>query len=730
MNEEPTEESFEDDIPFYLPGEGPGEKPENPILTAALDLVAEGISVIPLRARSKEPAFEVLPRGEDGKPTWKEYQERLPTEQEVRSWFSDPSLNFGVVCGKVSGNLVVLDFDSLEAAKKWGKIYGSLVAGALVVKTGRKKGGYHLWIRTDVPVPCKKCDGFDVKGEGGYVVGPGSTHPSGKKYKIVRGDMAKIPVIESDLLGFSDNGEPERKPQGWQDEILQDVPDGERHTRMTQLVGRWIGKGLSDAEILAAAAGATSTWRPPLPQKDIEATIKSLRGKEGRKPTPADPGEQRLEFTDVANAERFFREYGDQVRYCTLAKSWFHWNKKVWAKDDNQVIASWAKRTAKQLYEQAWNMNDAQIAKKAIACKSRTKIESMLALAKSEGQIPVRPNELDTDPWLWNCDNGTMDLRNIGFLNPHNQEQLITKISPVSFDDGAKCPQWDAFLLEIMSGDQTMVDFLRRMIGYCLTGDMRERKYFTLYGGGNNGKTVFLEVLVKIFGDYAATALPDTFLAKKSESIQHDIARLRNARLVCVAETRKGSSLDEELVKKWTGPDVISGRFFYSEAFDFEPVGKLIIRTNYKPIIKGHDAGIWGRSLFVEFGEQYEGEREDKKLKGKLLTELPGIFRWCLVGCAQWQSQGLDPPEKVLLDGASYREDSDDLADFFVDYLVQTPEAKILTPRIYELYRTWCETAGVKKPWNRNWFGRELSERGYRKGRDSSGRFWLGLGEK
>ncbi|HUV07931.1 MAG TPA: phage/plasmid primase, P4 family [Spirochaetia bacterium] len=448
---------------------------------------------------------------------------------------------------------------------------------------------------------------------------------------------------------------------------------------------------------------------------------------DSKEATPADL----LEFTDLANAARFFREYGDQVRYCTVAKSWLYWDGKVWAEDDNQIIAGWAKTTAKELYEEAWALSDAAIARKAIACKSRAKIESMLALSKSEGQIPVRPNELDTDPWLWNCDNGMMDLKNIGFLLPHDQKKLITRISPVSFDDGAKCPKWDAFLLEIMSGDQKMVDFLRRMIGYCLTGDMRERKYFTLYGGGNNGKTVFIEIVMEVFGAYAATALRDTFLRRKSENIQHDIARLRGARLVCVSETGKGSYLDEELVKQWTGGDTLSGRFLYAKkAFDFRPVGKLLIRTNYRPNIAGQDEGIWGRSLFVEFGERFEGEREDKELKGKLLTELPGIFRWCLVGCAQWLSQGLDPPEKIQASGKEYREDSDPLSEFFSGFLVQIPDAKIYNDRLYTLYQKCCEDTGEKKPWTASWLGRELRSRGFKKDQDSQGRFWTGLGEK
>lgn len=446
----------------------------------------------------------------------------------------------------------------------------------------------------------------------------------------------------------------------------------------------------------------------------------------------AEPEIPATEFTDIANAERFFRECGDRVHYCTVARAWYYWSGKVWAEDDNQVVASWAKRTAKNIYEQAWTYTDPNLAKKAIACKSRAKIEAMLALSKSEGHIPIRPTDMDPDPWAWNCDNGIMDLQNIGFLQPHDQTRLHTKISPIAFDDGATCPRWDDFLLEIMSGDAEMVAFLQRIAGYAMTGDMRERKYFTFYGHGNNGKSVLTELLAHVWGDYAATALRDTFLRNKTESVQHDIARIRGARLVFVAETSEGAALDEELVKQWVGQDTLAGRFLYGKAFDFRPVGKLIIRTNYRPRIKGQDAGIWGRSLFVEFPERFEGGREDKTLRDKLMMELPGIMRWCLVGCAEWKNRGLDPPQKVLADGAEYREQQDDIADFFLEYLIREPAQKISNQRLYELYRAWCEKSGISRPWNNVWFGRKMAERGYQQSRDASGnrREWFGIGEK
>ncbi len=125
--------------------------PDNPTLDMALDLLSEGISIIPIQPRSKKPALK----------TWKEYQTRLPTEAEAREWFSNGDKNIAVVCGAVSGNLVVLDFDQVKAARAWAAKYRSVVHGAPVVKPSR---GWHVYIRTDRLVPSSRGDGYDIKG--------------------------------------------------------------------------------------------------------------------------------------------------------------------------------------------------------------------------------------------------------------------------------------------------------------------------------------------------------------------------------------------------------------------------------------------------------------------------------------------------------------------------------------------------------------------------------------
>lgn len=245
---------------------------ENPILQMALDLLAEGISFIPLKARSKTPAL----------PTWAEYQTRLPTEEEARNWFADPNLNLGIICGPVSGNLFVLDFDTAEASVKFAADYASVVHGCPVVKTAR---GLHLYLRSDTPVISRKLEGIDLQSTGKYVVAPGSIHPSGAEYLLYKGDLTKIPTVDTELLGLSgnDNDSENKHPEGWQDELLQGVGKGERNTTLTQLAGRYVQGRLSRPETLELLLAFAGRCSPPLDRKTVENTLNSVLKTHNRK---------------------------------------------------------------------------------------------------------------------------------------------------------------------------------------------------------------------------------------------------------------------------------------------------------------------------------------------------------------------------------------------------------------------------------------------------------------
>lgn len=198
----------------------------------------------------------------------------------------------------------------------------------------------------------------------------------------------------------------------------------------------------------------------------------------------------------------------------------------------------------------------------------------------------------------------------------------------MSFDPGAGCPRWQRFLREVFGDDEELIGFVRRLVGYSLTGDTREHALIVFHGAGANGKTTFVETWKKLLGDCARTAAFDSFArARGDRGVRNDLARLHGARLVVASESGEGRKLDEATVKQLTGGDTVTARFLYGEHFEFRPQFKLCLVTNHRPQVSGDDDAIWRRLRLVPFEVSFQG-REDLKLPTELRQELSGILAW------------------------------------------------------------------------------------------------------
>jgi len=313
----------------------------------------------------------------------------------------------------------------------------------------------------------------------------------------------------------------------------------------------------------------------------------------------------------------------------------------------------------------------------------------MLSLAESEPGIPIAPDQFDTDPWLLNCLNGTIDLKN-GELRPHNRDDLITRMVPVEYDAKATCPLFLKFLDRIMGGNQSLISFLQKILGYSLTGSTREQCLFFLYGLGANGKSTLLNIVQSLWGDYATRTSSETFLAKKPGSIPNDVAALRGARLAIAVEVEQGRRLAEVLVKEMTGGDTISARFMRAEWFSFKPQFKILLAANHKPIIRGTDFAIWRRIRLIPFTVQIPKEEQDRDLPEKLSAELPGILNWAVAGCLQWHFGGLELPKEVDDATQDYRAEMDVLGGFIAERCIVDPGADATAAELYKSYTVWA----------------------------------------
>lgn len=435
--------------------------------------------------------------------------------------------------------------------------------------------------------------------------------------------------------------------------------------------------------------------------------------------------------TDLGNSERLVARYGCDLRYCFDFGKWLCWDGVRWAIDRNGAALDKAKATARAMLAEAATLSDREDSRKLAAwsfkSQARERMAAMLFLAQPD--VSVRPEQLDTHPWLLNVLNGTLDLRT-GQLRPANRTNLLTKSSPVIFDPQATCPQWGAFLDRIFDGNTDLIRYVQKAAGYSLTGLDTEECFFVLCGVGQNGKSTLVETLSALLGtDYAQQATPDLLMQKKQERHATELAVLRGARLVASVETGQGKRLNEVLIKSMTGGDRIRANFMHQDTFEFRPEFKVWLSTNHKPVIAGTDLGIWRRIRLIPFLVKIPDEERDGAFKTRLRepAALSGILNWALEGVLLWQREGLKPPQVVKDATQAYREEMDVLAAWISDCCVIKKLAEAKAADLYASYTGWREQNG-ERPETQTSFGLRLTEQGFERVKRRNGWVWYGIG--
>lgn len=439
-------------------------------------------------------------------------------------------------------------------------------------------------------------------------------------------------------------------------------------------------------------------------------------------------------LTDLGNARRFASAHGQDLRYCFPWGRWLAWDGKRWKTDETGEVFRRAKETIQSLYREAAAATDddrrRKVGKHALASESGSKIRAMISLAQSE--LPILPDEMDRDPWLLNVLNGTLDLK-WGCHRPHRREDLITKIAPVEPRPDAECPFWLEHLNKIFQGNASLIAFLRRALGYSLTGVTDERALFVAHGSGANGKSTTHEIFAQILGDYAVRTPTETILVRGEGRIPNDLAKLQGARFVYCSEVEEGKRLAESHIKDLTGNDTISARFMRGEWFEFQPSFKLWLATNHKPLIRGTDNAIWSRIHLIPYVVSIpEADRIPRsKMMERLTPELPGILAWAVRGCLNWVKSGLGTPDEVREATEAYRDEMDILGGFIKEYCVVSEKARSGAKELYSGYIKWATENGEKVVSQKE-FGTRLGQRGFKNGRMiHGGRFgWAGIGLK
>lgn len=464
-------------------------------------------------------------------------------------------------------------------------------------------------------------------------------------------------------------------------------------------------KGLDDAIAAGAeitvredADTAAAEMRPPPP--DAAATT----------PTPPAPPARAL--TDLGNAERIADAFRDQLRWVD-GLEWLTWDGRRWRRDTSYEAQRIAVAAIRAIPTEATTHPDGEkaVIRHALKSESANGIANALKLLRGIPGMAHPVGDFDRDPWLLNCENGTLDLRTAA-LRPHAQADLITKLAPVAWDPCAGSGELDAFLTRVQPDAGTRA-YLQRFIGYAATGVIREHVFPIWYGSGRNGKGTLTDAVRAALGDYATDVPAEMLTVRKNDAHPTERMCLLGARFASASETESNTALAVAFVKRATGGDPITARYLGKDFVTFDPTHKIALSTNNRPRIREGSDAIWRRVHLVPWEVQIPEADVDASLRDRLRDEhRAAVLRWIVEGCLAWQAQGLAPPEKVVAATRMYREDSEpDVAAFLRERCVVEPEARVARKDLLAAMNAWLAEDGAESI-SAKYLGDYLAEHG------------------
>lgn len=399
-------------------------------------------------------------------------------------------------------------------------------------------------------------------------------------------------------------------------------------------------------------------------------------------------------YDDTGNADRFIDRYGNLYKYSYIANKFYIYDGMKWKVDDKGSIRKLIDemiesiKNEKVLHSEDVTEEEAREVFQKYYKKTRGTQAKKNIMNELMHRRPATPDEFDKDDMLLNVANGYIDLTSRE-LYKHDINKMFSQITNTDYTEKMQPAVWLDFLNDIFAGDKAVIRYIQKALGYSLTGSTREQIMFILFGKGRNGKSIFVEVISEILGDYSNNMQAKSLMVKKNDNINTDIARLSKARFVTSSEPNEGFRFDEGLIKQLTGGDKVTARFLYAEEFEYTPKFKIWVSTNHKPIIRGTDDGIWRRLVLIPFDVQIPEEKVDKDLKYKLLREAPAILNWMAEGAYMWMQEGLAMPEKLKEAVQKYRNEMDTLGQFIEDCCKVDKNSSEKVSNLHQAYKTW-----------------------------------------
>jgi P4 family phage/plasmid primase-like protien len=486
---------------------------------------------------------------------------------------------------------------------------------------------------------------------------------------------------------------------------------GERNDRLFRVACSARARGL---DVRAMLEAENARCAEPLDDEELERIAQS-----------AERYQEGTQLDDIGNAARFAGRHAETARYAS-GLGWLAWDASRWKRDEGLAVVELAKETARSFHVDAAASESesrrAALTKHAKESAQKGRIDAMLSLARSVPEISIPSSRLDADPWLLNVRNGSIDLRT-GILREHRRDDVCSKIAGCELGTGEPS-LWLTFLERVVP-DPEEREFLRRWVGYSLTGIVSEEALAFLHGDGANGKSTFLLTMQSILGDYFVKAGMGLLDSRKHQEHPAELMPLRGARFVWTSETDKTAVWNEARVKDLSSKDPVTARYMRENPVTWKPTHKLWVAGNHRPKIQGTDLGIWRRIRLVPFTETISDAEKIVNFEDLLRVEHPRILRWALDGCLAWQRLGLTPPKIVLDATAAYRAEEDIIGRFLAEECV-VGSGRVEASRLYLRYQTWITQMG-ERTMSQTAFGKELRARGFDKVKTDGKISYVGL---
>lgn len=751
------------------------------VLDAALDYARRGWPVFPVPVGTKKSHKSAE---HSGGRKWGATCDLNQIAADFRKW---PDANVGIVTGPASGILVIEadtldghDVDGIANLEALVMAHGGLPA---TIEALSPSGSRHLYFRYPAGRNIRNsagkiAPGIDVRGDGGMVLAAPSIKPGKSKPYTWTNPPGLFALADCPewLLRLCEKPDPKQaggldfnidtgQASAWANAAIAgelarlfSATTGDRNETLNKaafalgqiagggnadpedmrrrLIGAGLSIGLDQVEVEdTVASGLEAGLQSPRGPKD-QATGEAHTGAAGEAGTP--------DHTHDQLALDLGRDLWDQdAKHVAAWGAWLIWTGAQWRKDTKLAhltqareylrhraddLTKWATLKADEEAKGGDDKAAKQVtdwaASEAKRLRDKHTVAAVVDMARSNPASGAGPDDFDRNTMIIGTPTGTIDIK-AGYARPATRGDMITKLTGVGMEDG-KPVEWLHFLDMIFDGDREVIGFLRRALGYTLTGETTEHKLFFCHGSGANGKSTLLNTVSYILGDYSRRAAAETFLAKQSDSHPTDVAGLRGARFIAASEIPRGRSWNEATIKDLTGGDVMTARFMRGDYFDFKPEGKLWIAGNTMPSFRGVDEAMRRRVVLIPFRVTIPADQRDTRLPAKLEAEAGKILSWIVAGAVEWQARGLMVPASIAAAATEYLDDEDVLGQFLAEETALDTDAFVTTGDLHQRFKQWADIQGLAS-WTMRTLQKEVAARGFATARRGKGNGFTGL---